>query len=201
MSFLFELVQFPEGSRLTHVWDNRRVEQSRTGRTVSAHFVRLPNDQHADIESDFVSSHLPFSLGGIAGVHPDGAPWLLVLQQAAGFADSPLSFSEEMGILDHAVWRAMSFNPGAETGRGLGWRRGELLAAYQDRGVDPTSLELWTTADLVTGLLAECCGSELMALADGFVSGCAFPSEGHACQHDVFLDAFARWQQSQSVAE
>lgn len=200
MAILFNLAPLAEGSRLTHVWDNRRISQERTGQTVSAHFVRLPQDQHADIESDFVSSHLPFSLGGAAGVLPDGEPWLLVLQQAAAFSGAPLSMSEEMGILHHALWRAMSFNPGAETGRGMAWRR-EDLAAYRDRGVELTSLELWTVGDLVTGLLAECCGSALVSLADRFISGCAFPSETHACQHDVFLDIFARWQQGQSVAD
>lgn len=199
MAFLFGLGHFPEGSRLTHVWDSRRVNQERTGQVVSAHFVRLPEDQHADIESDFASSHLPFSLGGIAGVHPDGAPWLLVLQQAAAFPGPALSLSEEMGILNQALWRAMSFNPGAETGRGMWWRREELLLAYRERDVDPPPLELWTTADLVAGLLAECCGSTLTSLADGFVAGCAFPGEVHVCQHDVFLDVFARWQQAGSV--
>jgi hypothetical protein len=126
---------------------------------------------------------------------------LLVLQQAAAVPDLPLSLSEEMSILDKSLWRAVSFNPGAETALGRGWRREELLAVYQERDVAVVSLELWTTADLVAGLLAECCGSALISLADGFVSGCALPTEAHACQHDVFLDVFARWQQGQSVAD
>ncbi len=180
---------------MTHVWDSRRVESERAGPTVSVHVVHLPPDQGADVESDFLSSHLPFALGGVAGVHPDGSAWILVLQQTARAQDPEMSFGEELGILDRAVWRAIAFNPGARVAHVTGWRRPDLERVYERAGVMASSLELWTLADLVAGLLAECCGADLASLTVEFVPGCAFPGLAHACQHDVFLDVFSQWQQ------
>ena len=165
------------------------------GRTVSAHVLHLPPDQGADVESDFLSSHLPFALGGAAGVHPDGSAWVMVLQQTAQAQDPDLSFGEEVGILDHAVYRAISFNPGARVTQVTGWQRPELERIYEQNGVRIASLELWRMADLVAGLLAECCGATLASLSNVFVAGCAFPSEEHACAGDAFGDVFNRWQQ------
>lgn len=200
MAFLFDIAPLPSGCRHTFVWDDRRRGHERTGQTVTAHFVVLPGDQHADIESDFVSSHLPFSIGGVAGTFPDGSPWLLVLQLAASPPERPWFRSEELRVLDQAMRRIEDLNPGAEADEPEAWSRDELVAVYESRDVNPLQLQLWSTAELVAGLLAECCGTPLVTVADGFLSGCAFPDLAHPCEQDVFLDVFARWQGGRSAA-
>lgn len=48
----------------------------------SGHFIHLGDDQHVDVETDFLSSHLPFNVAGFGGVFPDGKPWMFVMQKA-----------------------------------------------------------------------------------------------------------------------
>lgn len=195
-ALLFEAVPDVGGSRMTSVWHSRDANRDRSGDWAMAHFVRLPADQHVDIEGDFLTSHLPFCVGGVGGVFPDGAPWLLVLQQSVVLREdeSAMSFAEELGVLDASVRSALRHNPGAEASRGLPWHRNDLLRDYQDAGIDEAIIRKWPTTDLLVGLLANCCGPSLVNLANGYISGCAFPKEDHTCQLDVFEDTFSRWQ-------
>lgn len=193
MAALFTLLPVRAGSRLTHVWHSSQVRQDRAGNVATAHFVRLPDDQSVATEAEFLSNHLPFSVGGIGGVEADGSPWLLALQQSARFTDPPLSPEGERAVLDHAALRAQRVNPGSEVERLAVWDRRGLLDIYLAADVSPSLISLWSSTDLVLGLLAECCGTSLADSAMRFASGCALPGVLHHCQQDVFDDTFVAW--------
>ena len=63
MGFLFEVLDFPEGSRMTDLWNNTWAEPAMGEEIASGHFIHLGDDQHVDVETDFLSSHLPFQRG------------------------------------------------------------------------------------------------------------------------------------------
>jgi hypothetical protein len=193
-ALLFEAVPHVVGSRMTSVWHHRRDERDRSGDWALMHFVELGADQHVEVEGDFLSSHLPFSAGGIGGVFPNGKPWLLVLQQSVPLTNRDGEGNAELGAMDMALWRALRHNLHARVDGKKCWHRRELLTGYEKRGADAGTITPWSTTDLLVGLLANCCGPTLADLARGYSAGCAFPDQGHTCQLDVFDDTFVRWQ-------
>jgi hypothetical protein len=194
MAYFFDLLDFPEGSRLTGVWNNTWVDQPFGGEIASGVLIALGDGQDPDVESDFTSSHLPFHTGGLHGVFPDGSGWIFTLQKAPDDASTRLAHRDDpWWVLDDAVDRALDLNPDAELVAVTYWTPEELVAAYEEEGVAPAAVSAWSVADLLTGLLAECCGVPLGRIVAGRRRGCAFPGEVHVCQHDVFQDVFATW--------
>ena len=182
MAFLFGAVPAVVDSRMTSVWHSRTDGRDRSGDWAMAHFIKLPGDQRVDIEGDFLSSHLPFSLGGVGGVFPNGEPWLLVLQQSALLPATGSAHAEELEVLEVSMSRALRGNPGAGADEGISWHGTDLLREYAARGADAEIVRKWSTTELLIGLLANCCGPTLADLATRYAAGCAFPGEPHVCQ-------------------
>lgn len=191
MSYLFDVLPLPPGCRFTGLSHTRAVPADRSGDVVHAGFVALPSDQHAEVEADFLSSHLPFSLGAINGRFPDGSPWLLLLQHASAAVGAE---EQQRRALELSLTRALELNPAAVVEDARSWSRADLEDVYADRGVG-TGLDSWSTLDLVLGLVAECCGVRLRTLVGRREAGCALPGLEHICQLEVLEDVFVAWQE------
>lgn len=192
MPYLFDMLPLPAGCRFTGLSHNCSVQHDRSGEMVHAAFVAVPSDQHGEVEADFLSSHLPFSLGAINGRFPDGSPWLLLLQLASAALGGP---EQQQRALEVSLARAVELNPGAAVEDARAWSRADLEQLYVDRGAQ-VGLGTWSTADLVLGLVAECCGVHLRTLVERQASGCALPGLKHVCQLDVLDDVFVAWHDS-----
>ncbi|KJF24565.1 hypothetical protein C7T36_12065 [Rhodococcus sp. AD45-ID] len=193
MGFLFELLDFPDGSRMTDLWNNTWADEAKSEEIASGHFIHLGDDQHVDVEADFLSSHLPFHVAGFGGTFPDGKPWMFIMQKAPADIAILLRGQEDPHfMLREALDRAMEFNPDALVAEEMSWHHGDLVNIYEDEGVLASAAENWSVADLLRGLLAQCCGVDLTDIVSGFPD-CAFPDTAHACEDDVFSDIFARW--------
>ena len=81
MAYLFDVLPFPYGCRMTDLWKGPWVDDPHDREIAMGHLVKLPDAQLADVESDFLASHLPFHAGGFGGVYADGNAWLFVVQQ------------------------------------------------------------------------------------------------------------------------
>ncbi len=186
MAYLFNVLPLPDGCRFTGLSHTRSVPHDRTGDVVHAAFVALPSDQHGEVEADFLSSHLPFSLGTVEGRFPDGSPWLLLLQHASA-AVGPQE--QQRRALELSLTRALELNPRAAVEEVRAWSRADLEQIYADRGAE-TELDTWPTVDLVLGLVAECCGVRLRTLVERRATVRALPGLEHVCQLEVLDDVF-----------
>ena len=194
MGLIYDEIRFQSGSRLTGVWQWRWPGADDTdGLMVLISKVSLGEGQDGALESDFLSSHVPWAFGGIHGVGPDGAPWVILVQIAPASASDLVSSSNPWWCMVDALDRAVDFNAEAEIPTHFGLSREDLVRAYVEAGVPAHSLGDWSVPDLVLGLLAECTYLPLQQIVAGAVTGCSLPDIDHECQHDPFRDAFAAW--------
>ncbi len=122
---------------------------------------------------------MPFWVAGFGGVFPDGQPWLFVLQKApADVAVRLLGIDDPAWPLRDSLFRALRFNDGAVITDEYVWSRWDLLRIYEWKGIDPDAVIDWPVADLLLGLLTECCYADLGGVVDGRTAGCAFPGRG-----------------------
>ena len=189
MAVFFDLLPLQARSRMTGVWTSRVSDYGHHPLHMSGHFIALGAGQDADVEWDFLGSHLPFHVGGVTGVGPDGRPWVFITQVAPDQGDPDAA----LDCMTDAVLRAIEFNGEASLRAKVSLTREELVAAYVDNFVDEDDLADWSVPELVFGLLAECCRVELVQIVEGRIAQCAFPDDQHECTHDVFTDVFARW--------
>ncbi len=191
MAYLFSAIGFPEGSRLTHVWNNTWADGQQGVEVASGYLVNLPADQHGELEADFLASHLPFHVGGVGGRYPNGDCWFFVMCKVPAQMSS-LAFAQEdpFWVLRDSLDRALAYNPHATVGATMEWTAQELREVYAAAG---SGAAAWPIADLLRGLLAECCNVPLGDIAAGYPL-CAFPHKKHTCQNEVFNDAFVAWQ-------
>lgn len=194
MGALFDAFPFPDQSRMTGIWANSALDLDTRDELVLIQMIELGRDQDPAVESDFMIGHLPFQVGGFHGVFPDGQGWTVVL------LTSPEAIADVVANAPHGHWalvdgvdRALRMNPSAVPGQQLVITRDLLRELYGRHGVDSDALRSWSTAELLWGLLAECCGVELRDVAAGYDAGCALPSDDHICCGDVFRDVFAHW--------
>lgn len=189
MGALFDLLPLQPRSRMTGVWRSRVSDYGTQELHAMAHFIWLGEGQDPDVEWDFLGSHLPFNVGGVTGMGPDGGPWMVLIQVAPVVG----SVDETVELLTEAMSRALDFNPGAWVGDSFAWSADDLRELYAEQCVDAGDVLDWGVVDLVSGLLAECCNVELTQIVSGRVAQCAFPDDEHECTHDVFTDVFSRW--------
>lgn len=221
---LFAAMPWLVGSRMTGVMTTREHASSASDVVLLAG-IDLGPEQDPAVEWDAIGSHLPHLIGGFQGRYQDGSGWIVVIQKSpellvpdatvgglpAESFDGYVESTGELAMVD-GLMRALWFNHGASlTGGDSGgprivhdgiaeggdylWTRDDLLLAYACRGMDVDDVEDWTVTQLVRGLLAEACAVPLAAIVAGHEAGCAFPGTEHACEHDVFRDVFAAWQQ------
>lgn len=193
MAYLFEQFWFEDQSRVTGVWVWPNPIGANTEAVVIAHLIDLGEGQDGVVESDFLSSHLPFAAGGLHGIGPDGSPWVLMFQIAPVSAAAAVSSQNAFWPLVDGMDRALHYNVEAQIRQTWGWTRDGLLQVYSENGIDPSLLDHWTVIDLTKGLTAEACNVGLTDIVEGKQSGCAFAGIEHDCQGDVFNDVFARW--------
>jgi hypothetical protein len=194
VGFIYNEIWFESGSRLTGVWQWRWPgADDADDLLVLLSKVSLGEGQDGALESDFLSSHVPWAFGGIHGVGPDGAPWVIVVQVAPASASDLVSSGNPWWCMVDALDRTVDFNAEAEVRTHLGLSRTDLIRAYVEAGVPVESLGDWSVPDLVLGLLAECTYVPLQQIVAGAVTGCSLPDIDHECQHDPFRDAFAAW--------
>ncbi|MGC0366242.1 hypothetical protein ABH922_004226 [Rhodococcus sp. 27YEA15] len=190
---LFDVLDFPDGSRMTDLWNNTWADAPAGEEIASGHFIHLGDDQHVDVETDFLGSHLPFQIAGLGGVFPDGNPWMFIMQKApADLAVRLRGENDPHSMLRSSLDRALSFNADALVAEELSWRQADLVVIYEDEGIPAESVEYWPVADLLRGLLAQCAGAELSDIVTGYPE-CAYPDTAHECELDVFTDVFANW--------
>lgn len=194
MGYLFTAVRFPQFSRMTGIWTNSWTDQPTGPEVAVGHLVDLAPDQDPVVESDFLSSHLPFHVGGFHGVYPDGRGFVLMLAKSPADVARLVGAGDAHWPMDAAMGRALGYCDGAVLSQELRWTREDLVTVYRRRcGLGRKQLADWSVAELLWGLLAECCYVDLRAVVVGRASGCAFPDTTHPCQHDVFADVFTRW--------
>ena len=192
---VFEVLDSLVGGRLTSLWyTGDRLWPDETDVVVLGQFVRLPSGQHVDVEGDFLSSHLPYRRAGLGGLDPDDEPWLFVVQAGpAGQLRRLFGHNDPYAAMRAAMEAALVYNAGAQVGTEVEWDRAGLVDVYAADGILAEDLRLWTTFELLRGLLAEAVSVPLRDVVAGYPF-CAFPDRDHACEHDVFNDVFAAWQ-------
>jgi len=194
MTHFYNRLLFPPDSRMTGIWSNSWVDDPMGDEVAMGHLISFPDNQDAGLESDFLSSHMPFNVGGFSGLYPDGTPWMFILQKAPADGSRRLMREEDPNwLMKDSLQRALRFNYEATIEDELTWTRGGLEFAYAREGIETDDIADWTTADLIRGLLTECCYVELSDIVDRHAAGCAFPDIEHDCTGDVFTDVFARW--------
>ncbi len=194
MTHFYNRLPFPPDSRMTGIWSNSWVDEPIGDEVAIGHLINFPDNQDAGLESDFLSSHMPFNVGGFSGVYPDGNPWMFILQKAPADVSRRLMREEDPHwLMRDSLQRALRFNHEARIVDELTWTRGKLEFAYALEGIDIADIADWTITDLIRGLLTECCYVELSDIVDRYAAGCAFPDIEHDCAGDVFTDVFARW--------
>ena len=194
MTYLYGELPRLIGSRLTGITINTLVDSPASDDFARAHLIVLPGDQDADVESDFLIGHLPFWVAALGGAFPDGSPWVVVLQKAPASASLLVGERDPAWVLRDSLVRALRFNRGAFVDAEVPLDRSDLLRAYRAGGVELDAVRDWTVADLVLGLLAECCYVPLEGVVAGREGGCAFPDVAHDCAGEVFADVFAHWR-------
>lgn len=195
MPYFFDALNFLSSGRLFTIWYTAdRLWPAEEELVFLGQFVRLPANQLLDIESDFLTSHLPYRRAGFGGRDRVDDPWLFVVQAAP--ASGP--HGNPMTAMKAAMDAALVYNAGAFVSHDFRWDRAALLDIYADRGVEAAQVEHWTTLDLLRGLLAEVAGPSLDTLVAGYPD-CAFPGTVHACQENVFDDAITAWTQQRSA--
>lgn len=193
MGYFFDTFWFEPGSRMTGIWDAAPELPDGAEVVATASLVRLGPDQHDVLEADFLSSHLPFQLGGFHGVGPDGQPWALILQVAPAKLAVLVGSDNEYWPLVDGLNRALEHNPEASLISDRGFTRQDVVDIYEEQGVDDVEVWFWSLPELLLGLLAECCYVNLPKIVAGMVGECAFPELVHDCQHDGFADVFSMW--------
>ncbi|OOL30791.1 hypothetical protein GQ85_17625 [Rhodococcus rhodochrous] len=197
MAYFFDALEFPDASRMTDLWNNTWADEAVGAEIATGHLVELGVDQHVDVESDFLNSHMPFHVAGFGGLYPDGRPWMFTMQTApADLAVRLLGGADPHRILGDSLTRALDFNPEARLVDALAWTRRDLVEVYAEEGIGPGAVDRWSVADLLRGLLAQCTSVPLADIVSGY-PGCAFPDVAHACAADVFGDAYAAWGRRQ----
>ena len=196
MTYFYNRFEFEPGSRLTGIWSWPWRGDPAVDLVALVSHVRLGPGQDGSLESDFLSSHLPWAFGGFHGVGPDGDPWLVVVQVAPRSAAGGLVRSANpWWPLTDGVERALRLNPDAEVIDSERLTVDDLRGIYAGAGIPADQIDDWPAGDLLAGLLAECANVHLAAVVSGRVTGCAFPDELHDCERDVFRDVFAGWAQ------
>lgn len=189
MAYLFDRLDVI-GSEFVELWNNTWADQGQAPEVATCHLIDLPAHQHGELESDFLGSHLPFQIGGFSGRYPNGDPWLCVLQVApAGLAAEHLNSADPHWVLRRSLERALAFNPEASLAEEIAWTGEDLLQVYADNGSPTRLIETWPLADLLRGLLGECCGVTLARIATLY-PGCPFPGIDHSCEGDTFTDIY-----------
>lgn len=194
MALLFNVIAFPELSRMTGLWTNSTHDPDAGNEVSVAQLVVFAPDQDPVVESDFLCSHLPFQVGGFHGVFADGQGWMVVLQKAPAAASVALMGAmEPHEVLFDSTDRAVRFNDRAEIRDSVWWTRADLVDHYDGVDANIDAVADWSIAELLWGLLAECSGVPLTDVVAGYDGGCAFPRRDHDCQGDTFRDVFALW--------
>lgn len=194
MALLFTVIDFPALSRMSGIWTSSTIDADTGDEVILAQLIAFPPEQDGVVESSFLSSHLPFQVGGFHGVFPDGQSWMVTLMKAPASASIQLMHADEPHwVLVDSIDRALRFNAGAEIHDWVTWTRGDLEEYYAEAGVRVSDVDSWSVAELLWGLLGECCNVPLIDIVQGHSSGCAFPGRLHDCQFDVFRDVFAMW--------
>ncbi len=201
MGYFFDSFYFEPGSRMTGIWQAAVDLDVDTELVATASLVQFGQDQHDQLEADFLGSHMPFQFGGFHGAGPDGHPWALMLQVAPASSAELVGSSSPFWPMSDGLMSALQYNWEAELLLDRGFTRSDLLDIYVERGVDRSMIEDWSVPDLMLGLLAECCYIPLEQIVVGRITQCAFPDTEHECQHDVFSDVFAMWGSGQLRGE
>lgn len=199
MTYFFDELDFLAGGRLTDLWYTRdRLWADDTDLVVLGQYIQLPSGQHVDLESDFVTHHLPLRRAGFGGIDTENNPWLFVLQAAPRSMSSELfdADADPYAVLRQSMDSALIYNARAEVTVEGEWDRSALSEVYAVNGVAPEDIEQWTTLDLLQGLLAELTGVDLRTIVAGYPD-CAIPDRSHTCQHDVFDDLMTAWANGQ----
>ena len=201
MSYLFREMYMIDNSQLNGIWTNSRAQRGPDNEVSLCHLVDLPQHQDPKVESDFLSSHLPFCVGGLYGAYPNGSGWVLLLQKApANFSHNFIDGNDPYLVMNNALSRTLSFNDQAALKVESYWEKEDLVQVYEEFGADREELGKWTVYQMLSGLLAECCNVSLNYLVRHGLRECAFPDSEHSCVLNPFLDVFAQWQ-GQNIIE
>ena len=196
MPYLFRELTFEPGSRMTGIWtmpgagvdhDSGREELA------TVHLVRLGEFDDGAVEARFLSSHLPWCVGGFHGVTATGEPWVVLIQAVPADSAAVVGADDPYWVATADLSTALGYAPAARIPEELNIDREFLLDAYAASDVDPGDVSDWPVTHLLWGLLAECCYVPLPDIVRGRLTQCAFPDEVHDCQHDVFTDVLAHW--------
>jgi hypothetical protein len=193
--FPLDLLFQPETNRLSGIYRLPTWLYDR-GTLAVTHLIRYDETAQVDVEASFLTSLLPFATAAAHGVDESHQPWVIVTQvlpeeMATNIAapwDAALAAREEIN-------KAVAQLEGARISGESTATHNELIGLLVGRGVDRSLVEDWTIYDLCLAGMAELTNAPLAAIAQGRLTGCAFPDVPHDCPKDVWDCTFTRWQE------
>ncbi len=193
MGYLFDQLHFPDESRMTGVWIHRDLDEPVGEEIALGQLLALRADQDPVVEADFLSSHAPYTVGGLHGVYPDGSGWVFLIQKAPVAAYELVGAADPWWPMIDGLARALDQTPDASTRAHVAWTRDGLLQACVEQGAPWNTIADWPTSRLLWGLLAESCSVKMRDIAQAWPDGCVFGDDEHDCAGDVFTEVFSRW--------
>lgn len=160
MSYLGLVLDFPTGSRLTHIGIQSVVrEATESEGRLFTHLVRLSDGEDAQTVSSAVSVFLPTAFIDIAGYDPDGGAWFVAFQYGPPGVDPEAAERGADGALHRALDLTRTLSHRITT-RSLDAE--DLRDAYMEKGAVP--IDDWTLSELLTGLMLDLANVDLGAV-------------------------------------
>lgn len=190
-----DLLFRPERQRLTGIYRLPTWLHSRGTITVT-HLVRYEDAAQGELETSFLTSQLAFATVAAHGVDDRHRPWAIVTQTLPEQSEASIASPWQPEIAAREEINQAVARMGGTTivGESIA-TRDELIDLFEARGVDRSLVDDWTIYDLALAGIAELTNAPLTALAQGRLTGCAFPDIPHECPKDVWDCAFTRWQE------
>lgn len=190
MSHLGELLDLPEGSRLTGITLRPGAEWwALVATTAHLQVVTLPDVAEPSARAEALAVFLPDTYAVLHGTTPAGAAWIAVLQLTTG---DPQQQSTNTAALT-PLRRAMGLlGLDGDVRDNLPMTRNGLVSAYRRAGVDVG--DDWALTDLLLGLLVELTGvprEEVAPFADHPADGEGPAAEGRSARLISLLESWS----------
>ncbi len=191
-----DLLQVSGSERLTGIYRTGRGVGGTEDMVAVFHYVSFNELAHAEVETSFLTAHLPFCVVAAQGVDAHRIPWAIVVQilplEAHVTLGGPWRAVETARQeLHHAMWRVGDVMVLAESVT----TRADLVRLLHERGIRRHEISDWSVEDLALMGISELANAPLQAIATGRLTGCASPEIDHDCPRDVFNCVFGRWQE------
>jgi len=199
MALLMSKFKWPEGTSLRGVWSSKLdLPQSEESPLLGcAYYIRLSGDADPFMEATNFEAFLPLCAGGVHGAFPNGSYWMVTFQvKPTDSAYALLGITEESDLLERQLQRVPFLKAIGVVDDRWYSDSGDLRSDLS-KYVTPKLAKFmqdWTIFELIEALQTQLCSVTLKQVVTGRITQCAYPNLDHDCQHDLFVDVFAHWQ-------